>query len=207
MPLTSPLRTLALALALALAAGVAPTGSWAQEEAVTDEPTAATDDESAQEAAPAGRTEGAVEAAGTEEGEAAAAAPDAEPDVSVPPEEQADGDADPVEAGVPLAGGADLPVVGAPIPGGTDFQPASTLVAEDLQWLDGMITVIITVIVVFVTALLAWVAVRYNRKRNPVPATFTHNSPLEVAWTIVPIVILVFIGAFSLPVLFEEVGS
>ncbi len=43
-----------------------------------------------------------------------------------------------------------------------------------------------------------------QRRRNPKPATFTHNSPLEVAWTMVPIVILVFIGAFSLPVLFKQ---
>jgi cytochrome c oxidase subunit 2 len=37
-----------------------------------------------------------------------------------------------------------------------------------------------------------------------VPAKFTHNSPLEVAWTLIPIVILVFIGAFSLPILFKQ---
>jgi cytochrome c oxidase subunit 2 len=46
--------------------------------------------------------------------------------------------------------------------------------------------------------------IRYNHKRQPTPATFTHNSPLEVAWTVVPVVILVFIGAFSLPVLFKQ---
>jgi len=50
----------------------------------------------------------------------------------------------------------------------------------------------------------AWVVVRFNRKANPTPATFTHNSPLEVAWTIIPVVVLVFIGAFSLPVLFKQ---
>jgi len=64
--------------------------------------------------------------------------------------------------------------------------------------------VIISVIVTFVTVLLLYAAWRFNAKRNPTPATFTHNSPLEVAWTIVPIVILVFIGAFSLPVLFKS---
>ena len=98
----------------------------------------------------------------------------------------------------------DVPVVGRPVPEGTGFQPAATELARDLQWLDGMLLVIITVITLFVTALLVWVAVRYNAKRNPKPATFTHNSPLEVAWTVVPIVILVFIGAFSLPVLFKQ---
>jgi cytochrome c oxidase subunit II len=55
-----------------------------------------------------------------------------------------------------------------------------------------------------VTALLIWCIVRYNAKANPKPATFTHNSPLEVAWTIIPIIILVAIGAFSLPVLFKD---
>lgn len=98
----------------------------------------------------------------------------------------------------------DLPIVGAPTDGATGFQPAATKIAEDLQWLDGMILVIITAIVLFVLGLLAYVILRFNKRANPTPATFTHNSPLEVAWTVIPIVILVFIGAFSLPVLFEE---
>lgn len=98
----------------------------------------------------------------------------------------------------------DVPVIGRPVPEGIGFQPAATELARDLQWLDGMLLVIITIITLFVTGLLVWVAVRYNAKSNPKPATFTHNSPLEVAWTVVPIVILVFIGAFSLPVLFKQ---
>ncbi len=99
---------------------------------------------------------------------------------------------------------ADLPIVGAPSLGHMGFQPASTKIARDLQWLDGMINVIIGLITLFVTLLLFWVILRYNQRRNPTPARFTHNSPLEVTWTIVPILILVVIGAFSLPVLFEE---
>lgn len=106
--------------------------------------------------------------------------------------------------GAGMAAAQDLEVVGRPIPRGTGFQPAATELARDLQWLDHFILIIITVITVFVTALLAYAAWRFNAKRNKVPATFTHNSPLEVAWTIVPIVILVFIGAFSLPVLFKQ---
>ena len=98
----------------------------------------------------------------------------------------------------------DLPVIGVPVQGGVGFQPAATELARDLQWLDGMVLVIITAITLFVTALLAIVIVRYNERRNPKPATFTHNSPLEVTWTVVPILILVFIGAFSLPVLFKQ---
>jgi len=97
-----------------------------------------------------------------------------------------------------------LEIVGAPVDGALGFQPAATELARDLQWLDGMVLVIITAIVVFVTALMAYIIVRYNARVNGTPARFTHNSPLEVAWTIIPIVILVFIGAFSLPVLFKQ---
>ncbi len=98
----------------------------------------------------------------------------------------------------------ELPIIGAPTDGVMGWQPAATELARDIHWLDGMILWIITAITIFVTVLLIWVAVRYNQKRNPKPATFTHNSPLEVAWTIVPIIILVFIGAFSLPILFKQ---
>ena len=98
----------------------------------------------------------------------------------------------------------DLEIVGAPTPGATGFQPAATELMRDLVWLDGFLLVIITIISLFVTGLMAWCVLRFNAKRNPEAATFTHNSPLEVAWTIVPIVILVFIGAFSLPILFKQ---
>jgi cytochrome c oxidase subunit 2 len=95
-------------------------------------------------------------------------------------------------------------ITGKPVDGGMGFQPAATELARDLQWLDGMINVIIIAIVLFVCALMAYCFVRFNRRANPEPASFTHNSPVEVAWTVVPIVILVFIGAFSLPVLFKQ---
>ena len=98
----------------------------------------------------------------------------------------------------------ELEIVGAPVDRATGFQPAATELARDVHWLDNMLLVIITIITLFVTGLLAWVVIRFNQKRNPTPATFTHHSPLEVAWTIVPVVILVFIGAFSLPVLFKQ---
>jgi cytochrome c oxidase subunit 2 len=97
-----------------------------------------------------------------------------------------------------------LEVIGAPTNGDTGFQFAATKLARDLQWLDGMLLVIISAITLFVTGLLIWVILRYNSRSNPTPAGFTHNSPLEVAWTVVPIAILVFIGAFSLPVLFDQ---
>ena len=97
-----------------------------------------------------------------------------------------------------------LEIVGAPIDGKMGFQPAVTELASDLQWLDGLLLIIITIITIFVTGLIIWVMIRYNKKRNPTPATFTHHTPVEVAWTIVPIVILVAIGAWSLPILFRQ---
>lgn len=115
-------------------------------------------------------------------------------------------------AGLILAGAAanaqdvtqELEVVGAPIPGGTGFQFAATELSRDLQWLDGMLLVVCAAITLFVVGLLVWIFLRFNRKSNPTPSTFTHNSRLEVAWTVIPIAILVFIGAFSLPILFKQ---
>jgi len=98
----------------------------------------------------------------------------------------------------------DLPIIGQPEQGATGFQTAATELARDLHWLDGLLLVIITAISVFVLALITFVIVRYNSRSNPTPAAFTHNSPLEVAWTLGPVMILVFIGAFSLPVLFKQ---
>ena len=105
-------------------------------------------------------------------------------------------------AGLALA--QDLPVVGAPVPQGTGFHPAATELARDQQWLDHLLHVIMAGVVVLVLVLLAAVILRYNSRANPNPARFTHNSPLEVAWTLVPVVILVVIGSFSLPILFKQ---
>ena len=97
-----------------------------------------------------------------------------------------------------------LEIIGSPIDRGVGFQPAATELARRLQALDALILVIITLICLFVVGLMAYVLVRYNADRNPEPATFTHHTPVEVAWTVIPIVILVGIGAYSLPVLFQQ---
>ena len=98
----------------------------------------------------------------------------------------------------------DLPIRGEPIPGGHNFQPAATSLMHEITRIDTMLLYIITAITIFVCALLLWVIVFHNRRANPVPARFTHNSPLEVAWTIVPIFILIFIGSFTVPALFRQ---
>jgi cytochrome c oxidase subunit 2 len=106
--------------------------------------------------------------------------------------------------GAPAWAQDNLEVVGAPVSGKMGFQPAATELARDLQWLDGLILLIITAITLLVVGLIGWVIVRYNKRSNPEPKGFTHYTPIEIAWTIGPIVILVFIGAFSLPVLFKQ---
>ena len=97
-----------------------------------------------------------------------------------------------------------LEVIGVPVDGETGFQPAVTELAQDIHDLDWLILIIITVITLFVVGLMGWVIVRFNARRNPTPASFTHHTPIEVAWTIGPVIILVLIGAFSLPILFRQ---
>ncbi len=97
-----------------------------------------------------------------------------------------------------------LEVVGAPQPEAMGFQPAATELARELQWLDHTINIIIFGIAIFVTLLLIFVVLRFNRRANPTPARFTHNTPVEIAWTLIPVLILVFIGSFSLPALWKS---
>jgi len=97
-----------------------------------------------------------------------------------------------------------LEVIGAPVQGGTALQPAASSLARELLFLDNMLLYIIAAICLFVLALLVWVVLRHNARANPTPANFSHNTPVEVTWTLVPLAILVFIGAFSLPVLFNQ---
>ena len=97
-----------------------------------------------------------------------------------------------------------LETIGKPTPGGINFQPAVTELARDINWLDQLLFWIILAISLFVVALLAYAAFKYNRKANPVPQTFTHHPVLEVAWTVIPIFVLVFIGVFSLPMLYKQ---
>jgi cytochrome c oxidase subunit 2 len=97
-----------------------------------------------------------------------------------------------------------LETIGKPEPKGMGFQFPATELMRDLVWLDNFLLVIITVISVFVTCLLAYAAFKFHRSRNDTPGTFTHHSVLEVAWTVVPVGILVVIGAFSLPILFKQ---
>ncbi len=98
----------------------------------------------------------------------------------------------------------DLPVIGVPVPNGVGYQPASTSLAEDAHWLSNWVHGLMIAIVLFVTALIGIVIFRFNAKANPTPAAFTHNTKIEIAWTLVPVLILIVIGSFSLPILFKQ---
>ncbi len=105
---------------------------------------------------------------------------------------------------LPAAAQEGLETIGKPTDRLLGFQPPATELARKLQELDYMILVIITIVCVFVAALLVYAIVRFNRRANPTPSNFSHYTPVEIAWTIGPVLILVFIGSFSLPELFRQ---
>ena len=96
-------------------------------------------------------------------------------------------------------------LLGQPTPGPTTgLQPAATEVARAQHYFhNAILTPIIVIITLFVLGLLLWVAFRYNSRRNPVPARFTHNTPIEVVWTVAPVMILLGIAIFSYKLLFQ----
>lgn len=97
-----------------------------------------------------------------------------------------------------------LETKGIPIQDGLGFQEPATELMRDVIWLDTFLLWIITIISVFVTILLLICIFKFNAKRNKTPATFTHNSTLEVAWTVIPILILIAIIPPSLTLLFKQ---
>lgn len=93
--------------------------------------------------------------------------------------------------------------VGQPTPGAIGLQPGVTPLKHDATFFHNVVLLpIITVITLFVLALLVWVMVRYNKKANPTPAKWSHNTTIEVVWTIVPVLILMFIAIFSFRLLY-----
>lgn len=94
-------------------------------------------------------------------------------------------------------------LVGQPTPKAIDLQPGVTPLRNDAIFFHNVILMpIITAIVLLVLGLLVWVMVRYNRRANPTPARWSHNTPIEVAWTLFPVLILVVIAIFSFKLLF-----
>ena len=84
------------------------------------------------------------------------------------------------------------------------LQDAASPVAHDIAWFNDLVFWIMVVITLFVMALLAIVIVKFNSKANPTPAHFHHNTMLEVAWTVIPIAILVVIAIPSFRLLYSQ---
>ncbi len=84
------------------------------------------------------------------------------------------------------------------------FQDAATPIMRQIADFHLFLNIIITVVALFVLALMIYVMVRFNEKRNPTPSRTTHNTLLEVAWTVVPIFILVVIAIPSFRLLFAQ---
>ena len=94
-------------------------------------------------------------------------------------------------------------LLGQPTPGAIDLQPAASVLKHDaIRFHDLILMPIITAITLLVLGLLIWIVVRYNKKSNPVPAKFSHNTVIEIIWTLVPVGILMVISIFSFQLLF-----
>ena len=92
----------------------------------------------------------------------------------------------------------------APRPWEIGMQPAFSPVKQRIIALHDLVLVIITLITIFVGVLLAWVIYRYNERRNPNPSRTSHHTLLEVAWTILPVLILVVIAIPSFRLVYYE---
>lgn len=125
---------------------------------------------------------------------AAAPAPAAESAAATPAAEQAKPEAP--MALVPVEG------IGQPVNGKLGIQPQVTVNGERAQWFhDAILLPVITVISLFVLGLLLWVIVRYRRAANPVASKTSHNTLIEIAWTLIPVIILVVIAIPSISLL------
>jgi len=105
-----------------------------------------------------------------------------------------------------VAGGAAFAAetLGQPSPWELDLQASATPVMDSIMRFHNWLLVIITLITLFVLSLLITVVVKFNAKANPVPSRTTHNTLIEVAWTLIPVLILVGIAVPSFRLLFEE---
>ena len=94
-------------------------------------------------------------------------------------------------------------LMGQPTPGGIGLQPAAAPLKHAAhEFHDWILLPIITAICLFVLALLIWCAIRYNKRSNPIPAKWSHNTLVEVVWTVVPVLILMAVSVVSFKLLF-----
>jgi cytochrome c oxidase subunit 2 len=95
--------------------------------------------------------------------------------------------------------------VGQPVPGGWDFQPQVTETGRYAHWLNNVVLLpLMTIVSLIVLGLMLWIVARYRAKANPVPSKTTHNTMIEVIWTLVPVFILVGIAVPSIDLLAKQ---
>ena len=103
-----------------------------------------------------------------------------------------------------LAYGTAFAELGQPAPWEYKLQGSVTEVMDYITWFHNWLFVLITIITLFVLALLVIVVIKFNAKANPVPSRTTHNTLIEVAWTLIPVLILVTVAIPSFRLLFLE---
>jgi cytochrome c oxidase subunit 2 len=94
--------------------------------------------------------------------------------------------------------------LGQPAPWEFRLQESASPVMDNITWFHNFLFVLITLITLFVLALLVIIVVKFNARANPVPSKTTHNTLIEVAWTLIPVLILVGIAVPSFRLLFLE---
>jgi cytochrome c oxidase subunit 2 len=102
------------------------------------------------------------------------------------------------------AGGVARAGLGQPTPWELGLQTSASPVMDDIAWFHDFLLWLIAAIVLFVLALLAIVVVKFNARSNPVPSRTTHNTAIEIIWTVVPVLILVTVAVPSFRLLFYQ---
>lgn len=105
-----------------------------------------------------------------------------------------------------MGGEAALAGLGQPSPWQIGLQQSASPVMDNIIWFHDFLLYIITGIAGFVLVLLVVVMVRFNARTNPIPSRTTHNTLIEIAWTLIPIVILMFIAVPSFKLLFFQLN-
>jgi cytochrome c oxidase subunit 2 len=95
-------------------------------------------------------------------------------------------------------------MVGAPAAWGMGLQPSGGVIKERIASLNSLVFFIIVAITIFVLILLAYCVWRFSAERNPVPSTTSHHTGLEIAWTVIPVLILVVIAIPSFRLLYFQ---
>ncbi|MEY3292305.1 MAG: cytochrome c oxidase subunit, partial [Pseudomonadota bacterium] len=94
-------------------------------------------------------------------------------------------------------------LMGQPTDGNMGLQPAASPLKEQVHFFHNAVLMpVITGITLLVLGLLIWIVIRYNKKSNPVPAKWSHNTFIEIVWTVLPVLILVGISLFSFRLLY-----